>query len=219
MSTVNNEPPKQKNEPLSKDENTITQRVDDGGILGDFWIAVKEQGQLIAWVVAGASTTPLILGMAGINPPWPKNVVVMTAFGQLLAMIWAYQTLRGKKSDVAIEHAMRFYLRLLTLFVGLYFMVHSLFVYTIPTNHELGVKGFICLPDVLKISGMAQDCPFVPLEKLKGFGYESIWVLWSVSMVQYSILCLWIASFYSLAFFLAAFVVNQQNKIGESNSE
>lgn len=204
MSTLDNEPPSEQREPEIPPGN-------DAGVLDDFWVGVKEQGKLIAWVVAGASTTPVILGMAGINPPWPKNVVVMTAFGQLLAMVWAYQTLRGKKSDVAIEQAMRLYLRLLAVFVAFYFLIHSLFVYTIPTNHELAAKGFLCSMDVLQLPEIAQDCPFVPIEKLKDFGYEPIWVLWSVSAVQFLILGLWIASFYALAFFLAAFVVNQQN--------
>lgn len=183
-------------------------------VMGDWWEGVREQGELITWVVAGASTAPIILGLAGINPPWPKSVSVMTAFGQLLAMVWAYQTMRGKKNDKKIQGEMQFYLICLTICLAMYFALHSMFVFIIPTNHELATKGFLCSYDALRLDDISHYCPFVPLEKLKNYGYESdmIWVGWSVAVVQFIILALWIAIFYSLAFFLAAFVVNQQNK-------
>lgn len=187
-------------------------------VMGDWWEGVREQGKLIGWAVIGASTTPIVLGLAGVNPPWPKSVTVMTAFGQLLAMVWAYQTMRGKRDDPAIEAAMRFYLRLLIVFVGIYFSIHSFFVFTIPTDHELATKGFVCSPDAMRLDDVARYCPFVPLDKIKDFGYETdmIWTGWSISVVQFLILAFWIASFFALAFFLAAFVVNRQNLAGKT---
>jgi hypothetical protein len=190
-------------------------------LMGDWWEGVREQGKLIAWVVIGASTTPIVLGLAGINPPWPRSVTVMTAFGQLLAMVWAYQTMRGKKDDAAIEAAMRLYLRLLIVFVAIYFLIHSFFVFIVPTDHQLATKGFVCSPDAMRLDDVARYCPFVPLDKIKDFGYETdmIWAGWSISVVQFLILAFWIASFYALAFFLAAFVVNRQNlAVGKSSS-
>lgn len=208
-------------DPKMQDVQARAQQADDTGLLDDFWRLTKEQGKLVAWVVAGAATTPLVLGLAGIDPPWPESVTIVTAFGQLLAMVWAYQTLREKKNDAAIEVAMRFYLRLLAFFVAIYFLIHSFFVFTRPTDHGLGVKGFVCLSNILRLPSISSYCPFVPIEKLKDFGYDTDMVFtgWSISAVQYLILVLWIASFYTLAFFLAAFVVNQQNKAAKSKGQ
>lgn len=129
-------------------------------------------------------------------------------------MVWAYQTMRGKKGDRAIESAMRFYLILLLLFVASYFLIHSVFVFAIPTNSELATRGFVCSYDALRMAEISPYCPFVPIEKLKDFGYNAdvVWTGWSIAIVKFLVLGFWIASFYALAFFLAAFVVSQQNK-------
>jgi hypothetical protein len=124
------------------------------------------------------------------------------------------------QSHKAIESSMRVYLGLLALFVAMYFLIHSFFVFTIPTDHSLATKGFVCAEDALRLPDVARLCPFVPLEKIKDFGYETdmIWTGWSVSLIQFLILALWIACFYALAFFLAAFVVNQQNKASKART-
>jgi hypothetical protein len=59
---------------------------------GEFRKFLKEYGLLLA-VGAPVAATPLAVGFAAMNPPWPSNVSFVTAVAQLIMLILVFQFL------------------------------------------------------------------------------------------------------------------------------
>jgi len=61
-----------------------------------------------------------------------------------------------------------------------------LFVYLIPTTHELRIKGIVCTPDALKIKQFSDRCPFLGQADLAIANYRSelVWTRYSIVLME-----------------------------------
>jgi len=120
--------------------------------LDDFKQVVKEFRGLTILVVGGAAALPFAADLASFSPAWPKGIVVVTALGELVALMLVFQLFRSatkrRVNTLLITSASA------VLLVSLvYLFALSLFTYEARTTHERFVKGFVCSFNAKKIYG------------------------------------------------------------------
>lgn len=177
--------------------------------LDDFQTFAK---QFFAIIAAGVATTALVLvtAVVGLAPPWPGQIVQITAISQLLALIFCFQFL-SRSSGQIINRVMAIALIPLIFFSTVYLVVHSLVIFELPDG-SVGVKGFICSPHASELYG--HSCPFLSRSSIADaeFNADLLWSPVGLTMARISLLIAWIGSFVALVFLVAAFVVYQRRR-------
>jgi len=171
--------------------------------LADFRGYLKSVKELWAWA-AGAAVIPFLANFAQLAPPWPPAIVYITAVFELLALIWAYQTVR-KKSQVKVNSQMLKSLLIMVVCLGTYLFLFSLFTFQIPGTDIVIVKGFICQPVPAE---QFNHCPWLIGEDLRLAEYDPnlLWSLPSIAITRLIIVALWLGVFFFLSLFLGAFL-------------
>jgi len=164
---------------------------------------------LSTWIAGASLAAPFVIALIDVVPPWPKKLSGITAIVELVVLIFTFQAFRGasrKKTNRRMKIAM--------IVAGCCALIYlSLFVrytFVIPTTKEIGIKGFVCTPEA---KAVFHGCDFDDEEALASAEYEAhrIWTPWSIDVIRLGLLCLWIALFWTISFFIGLFIVYQHD--------
>jgi hypothetical protein len=175
--------------------------------IADFKKFVGNYRSIIGFVTGAAGvSSPLLLGLSGISPPWPKGITTMTALIVLVVLILVYFLL-GQTARLTIKRLMVCAAVAITVFSLLYLIAYSTFVFQIPTTRELGIKGFVCTADARLVYG--DRCPFLGDAELKRqvFDAEAYWTKGSITAARLLLVAGWSVCFGALSLLVGSFVV------------
>jgi TIR domain len=178
----------------------------------DFLDIIQKFKTLSVGALGIGTAVPFFAYVAGIAPPWPPGIMLVTALTELVCLIVVFQFLRskGRKLVNRVIAALALSLCLASL---AYFILIAFFTYVTPHTNERFVKGFVCRPEIQKAYG--DQCPLVSRDLLSGLQYtaENVWMDWSVALMQVAIAILWLVCFIFLSSVIGSFLVFQ-TKIG-----
>jgi hypothetical protein len=176
--------------------------------MNDFRQYLKAAKELWAWA-AGAAIVPFLANFAKLAPPWPPAITYITAVFELIALIWAYQTIR-KMSQKRVNAKMLTSLIILVMALVAYLSLFSLFTYEIPGTDIRIIKGYECTVIALD---QFTNCPWLVGEDMRLAEYDPnlMWTLPSITVIRISIVAFWLAVFFYLSLFLGAFLVKMRS--------
>ena len=87
----------------------------------------------------------------------------------------------------------------------MYLLEVSRYTYQTPTTKERWAAGFVCTADALVVFG--EKCPNLGIDELRGAEYEAerLWTRESITVVQVSLVVLWLLAFMLLSAMIASF--------------
>jgi hypothetical protein len=168
--------------------------------------------RFLVLIAAGTASTALILitWLVGVAPPWPEAVVQVTALGQLVILVLAYQR-SAQFSRRAVGRALSVTATALFLFTILYFIFFSLLVFSYgPDGKEVSaIKGFFCNDAAAELYG--SQCPFLDREAMADADYQAdrLWTSVGITLARAVLLTSWILMFGSLVSFLGTFAAQK----------
>jgi hypothetical protein len=175
--------------------------------IDDFLSVTKTYGRVVAWALAGA-IAPILAGFANLAPPWPENVVQLTALVELLALVLAFQLLR-RAPRRTVNRVLICGAILAFVTMTVYLVCLSQFVFEEPLSKLRFVKGFICTREAMIV--FPGHCPQYSDDDLRQNEWEAgrFWTLASITIVRVGLDCLWFLVFFSLAATLGSFITYQ----------
>jgi len=166
--------------------------------------------QFLGIVTAGVAATAVVLiaSIAKLAPPWPIQVVELTAIAQLVALAFVFQFLRSAGSARIGRIMMRAAL-LCGLSLIVYLGSHSVLVFNLPDG-STAARGLYCSQDALTVYSV--DCPILSDSQLAKAEYSSsrLWTPVGLLLSRMMLFVSWIFFFLSLVVVLGAFVVYQR---------
>jgi hypothetical protein len=174
----------------------------------DFLDILKKFRTLSITALGTGAAVPFFAYVANIAPAWPPGIMLLTALTELVCLILVFQFLRTKGRR-PVNRIMAIMAPLLFITSFIYLVLFSIFTYLTPHTNERFTKGFICRPEIEQL--YPGQCPLVGRDVLADAQYtaESVWMDWSVALMQVLISTLWLASFVLLSGLIGAFLVFQ----------
>ena len=186
--------------------------------LDQFKIVLKEFRSTMLFAVGGSALLPIMAAFAGLDPPWPKSVAVLTSLAILVAIIFAFQFLRQRPKRV-VDRTMLRGLGLAIVAALIYFTILSLFVFEIPTTGERDYAGCGWTTNAATVASdfladPADGCPGNYRKLLESAEYENavIWTASSIAIIRMAALASWIALFVGISLITAAFITFQAER-------
>jgi hypothetical protein len=140
---------------------------------------------------AAFASIPLLVALAGLQPPWPPAIGQVSAALVLLASLAAWEWVRAS----ALKTRRRWIVMatLLTL-SGLfaYLILYSLFVETVTGTDLRVVRGYTCTSEALAV--YRNQCPELPRDALRDAEWEApvLWTRGSITMVRIGLAATWL---------------------------
>lgn len=152
---------------------------------------------------------PFILdSVFGLQPPWPRSTTYLTAFLELGIVFFCFLQDRITKQKMR-RIVFLSVLSMVALF-AVYFLMYSLFVFTLPAGGGSIVGGFICKPDTQYIIApfMNESCPFVSEQVLASAQYrpETVWEPLSIRIIEFALFSCWSLFFMVSTYLYGSFV-------------
>ena len=175
--------------------------------LKPFWQLLRNVRRILLWSM-GAAAAPIVAGFSSLTPPWPPDVVPMTALLQVVTIVLLYHYFPNPTAAVAN--------RILSISAAflcgasiLYLVLLSQFTFTEPVSKLTFVKGLVCTRDALAV--YPKLCPWLGDDQLIEAEWEAsrLWTLWSITFIRVVLLASWLLSFGSLSCLLGSFFVFQ----------
>lgn len=162
----------------------------------------------ILGVAAAFAALPLLVGFAGLAPPWPPAVAYVTAVFILIAALVMWEWVR----DVSRTVRRRFILAGIALTViglGVYLPFYSLYVQDVPGSDERVVRGTKCTPKAQLV--YAAECPELPRDALRAAEWQAevLWTRGSIMQVQLVLVAAWLAFTAGLIAFVGAVIAGR----------
>lgn len=189
--------------------------------LDSFIQSIKDVKKLITIAVSGLICSQVIALLAGIQPPWPKGILILTSMIELLVlmMAWHFSSVSEKMNTGKILVIL---FSLLCFFSLAYVFMYSLFVYNIPgtsTDIVLGCglthdSQLVLSLNKIDLKTITDTCPeeFTRILSSAEFEATRVWTPWTVKLNQVVIFALWLAAFSCLAAFMGIFVAYHKRR-------
>lgn len=175
--------------------------------LGDFR---KYFGEFLALVTAGVATTAAVLATAlsGFAPPWPSEIIEITAIIQLLILVFVYQFMK-RSSKRTVNRRMILSFLVFVVILILYLSAYSLLVYDLP-DETRNIRGYFCTDDALTVYGNA--CPLLTEAHIadSGFNPERLWTAEGTLLSRMTLFLGWMGFFSALVSVFAMFAIYQR---------
>ena len=161
-------------------------------------------GRPHVWALVGALVLPSAIAATSLTPPWPPGVVVLTVIAEAISFAFARQWLASATRAAARRLAGGAAV-LLGVLACTYLLGVSRYTYQTPTTKERWAAGFVCTADALAV--FKDKCPNLGIDELRGAEYEAerLWTRGSVTIVQVSLVVLWVLAFILLSALIASF--------------
>lgn len=174
--------------------------------LDDFKALLKDVRSLSA--VGAGLGAPFVAAIKLAPPPWPKEIVIITAIMELIVLICVFQFFASAPRQ-RVNRLMILGIALCAVAGMSYLVGYYRYTFEIPTTHAREIKGFVCTDEARLVYG--EGCQDNAEEKLPDVQYEAakIWKRWSIDRVTYALNGLWLFSFGALSFLIGLFVVFQ----------
>lgn len=189
-----------------------------GSGLNDFFDVVAEVRKVALVAAGGLIVLPLLAGLGGFQPPWPKSIPIITSLLELVVLIVVYQLLshapRALASRVIVWSALS-----VALLSTVYLVLSAIFVYQIPDNDTRVVLGCGLGENTKVILAYLEQhptdvCPgeFTSMLEGKQYNTDQIWTKLSVNLISAVLVLTWLGSFGALAALVSVFVSFQRRQ-------
>ena len=160
---------------------------------------LPRRGFSIAFAIVTLALLVLPLGAerAGITPPWPRGLAVLTAVLEAALIFVAFSLFRTANRG-AIRKTVTTSIVVLVFATVAYLGAQSVFVYQTPVTGERFAKGFVCTAEARAV--FKDKCPFLDEDELRGAEYDAqrLWTLPSIAIVKVTLSGLWLLAFVAI---------------------
>jgi hypothetical protein len=177
----------------------------------EFKRILKAFSYLSGWAIA-AGAPPFLGALASLAPPpWPKEIVILTAIIDLTVLIFVYQfsASAGKKR---VNRRMRASAIVFVLSVFAYLFIFNRYTFVIKTSDTRIVKGFVYTEQmkmVQKGSHIESDDEILSWAE---YMPSRLWKKWSIDVATQILNSLWVVLFASLSAVIGLFIVYQRRR-------
>ncbi|MEI8698160.1 hypothetical protein [Mesorhizobium sp. ISC15] len=180
--------------------------------LDSFKEVLAEYRSLALWAGVSSVSIPFFAAFAGVAPPWPNRIALMTAVFQLIGLILSFQLYYSAKRRVVTKAIIVMTLASCILLL-LYIFLFSIFAVSVGGAQKYIIVGYECTTKAAATYG--KECQGIGYEELRAAQFNEfvIWTRMSIAVVRTALTSIWLAFFLSLSSVIALFLVFQRSRV------